>query len=180
MRPGASISQPVGEGKRKIGAAIPLTWWGYQRDMLTMIALGEQAGQRPVSAAPPGHPAPRVPRVTTALSDPRHPQSRRWHETCIASGCRPRRRKPHPSPVVARRCAMRGAAPTPRTRVTALAGCVAAVSTPWTFCMFAVRARVQQALATQKHRQEASPHAGAALPPRPIVMLVESDVIVNK
>jgi hypothetical protein len=46
----------------------------------------------------------------------------------------------------------------------------------WAFCPLAVRARVQRALATQKHRHLGSPGVFSPRPNHTIVILVESDV----
>src|SRR5215831_11650346 len=144
--------------------------------MLSMISPGEQEGQRPAASAPPGPLSPmhRAPQQTHATTGSHGLTS--GIECATASGCGQRWSEPHPSPVVARRCAMLGAAPTPRGSVTAIAGCVAAIAKPWTYCVFAVRARVHQAVATQKHHQRVATHACPALLHRPVVMLVESDV----
>lgn len=69
---------------------------------------------------------------------------------------------------------MRGVATT--NTGTASARCSAAVSKSWAFCLFAVRASVQQAVAMQKHSHIVPPSVWTPQPNSTIVMLVESDV----
>ena len=72
---------------------------------------------------------------------------------------------------------MRGAATTSTVPGTASASRPATVfSRPWAFCLFAVRASVQQALAMHKHHGMVPAGVGVPQPNSTIVMLVESDV----
>jgi len=68
------------------------------------------------------------------------------------------------------------AAPTNTVTGAATASRSAALCKPWAFCLFAVRARVRQALATQKHRKVAPTSSGSPQPNSTVIMLVESDI----
>ena len=71
---------------------------------------------------------------------------------------------------------MRAAATTHTVTDSAIASRVTAVSQSWTFCLFAIRAHVQQAFATRKHHHLAPVSHCSSQPNRTFVMLVESDV----